>query len=120
MKVTLSRDLDRMRAEALAAIDAAAEAEAEAGKAAAHAKKRAEAAAFAAGGAAGPFLTAETTATGADITALARTILEKAAADDARRAAIEARRIAAKQAVRAAQTPAEIDRAAGPAMTGDG
>lgn len=118
MRITLTRDLDQLRAAAIARIDqAAAQARAvllpDPALAEVHRRKAEAAREFVR--VVGPvpaLLAAEIGITGADADAVADVILAKAEALDRALAMIEARRMRAKAAVRAATTPAAIEAAA--------
>ena len=115
MKIRLTKNLDPLRASALARLDEMA------GErlysltaspvAILRARKLAEAKRLLAGEGGAPLLAAEAGALGIDAAALATTVIAKAAAEADGLAAIEARRQAAQAAIRTAPHPAAIDAA---------
>lgn len=116
MKLSVTKDLDALRAEALHRIDAAARRKRNdvAGQNAdVHAMKLAEARAYLAGGSAGPLLAAE----GAGGEAmLARQIVDKADQTASLLAKIEVDRQSCQKAIRTATTPAAIEAATKPVL----
>ncbi len=109
MLILASPDMARRRAEAEALIDyrLAAEMDRAAGLDGLYRRKVIEAESVRQGP--GPLIAAEMAVRGISAEAVAASILKRAAEADSALAAIEARRLAAKQAVRQAATPAAIE-----------
>lgn len=114
LKLSISKDLGKLRADGLVRLDRAMKLRRNAlldFNSDIHAAKRAEAQAVLLGGTEAPLLAAEASATGRTLMAVAETVLAKSAAALPAVAGLEAERQRRQVLIRAAKTPAEIDAA---------
>lgn len=114
MKLSISKDMGRLRADGLLRLDRAMKLRRNAlldFNSDIHAAKRAEAQAVMLGGTEAPLLAAEAEATGRTLAAMAEAVLAKSAQAMPAVAALEAERQRRQALVRAATTPADIETA---------